>query len=83
MKILFNKHLDNLPYTTNHVNKYEEYECERHQAFKRGIYLKYLHNPAHELVIYLRDPYYTQKTRNLDQVLKFSQACQPSYEVDL
>ena len=82
IKILFNKHKDHLPYATNHVNKNEEYESEKHQAFKRGIDLKHLHHPAHELVIYLRNPEYLHKTRDLDQLLKFTQAGQPRDAVD-
>ena len=82
MKILFIKHKDHLPYATNHVNKNEEYECEEHQAFKRGIDLKHLDHRAHELVIYLSNPEYLHKTRNLDELLKFTQAGQPRYSVD-
>jgi hypothetical protein len=85
MKILFKKHLmtkDHLPYATDDVNKNEEYECEEHQAFKRGIDLKHLHHAAHELVIYLSYPEYLHKTRDLDQLLKFSQAGQPRDAVD-
>ena len=65
------------------MDKYEEYECKEHQAFKRSIYLKHLHHPSHELVIDLRDPEYLHKTSDLDQLLKFAQACQSRYAVDL
>jgi hypothetical protein len=64
------------------VYKYEKYESKERQAFKRSIYLKHLHHPAHEIVIYLRNPEYLHKTSDLDQLLKFAQAGQPRYAVD-